>query len=108
MRRIYLAFELVTLEGLSGGEAGRLTGLSRNAVYKANKRVLQRLTELGAPYREEGRLTQRIKEALEQRPPPAVERAVTVRVQQTMRSRSAGVAVRPPPQQSERPRQSPL
>ena len=34
----------------------RLTGLSRNAVYKANKRVLQRLIELGAPYRDEGRL----------------------------------------------------
>ena len=33
-----------------------MTGLTRNAVYKASKRVLQRLMELGAPYREEGRL----------------------------------------------------
>jgi RNA polymerase sigma factor (sigma-70 family) len=85
--RAYLAFELVTLEGLSGGETGRLTGLTRNAVYKANKRVLQRLTELGASYRDEGRLAERIKEALEQRPPAIVERSVTMRVQQTMCSR---------------------
>jgi RNA polymerase sigma-70 factor (ECF subfamily) len=85
--RIYLAFELVTLEGLSGGEAGRLTGLSRNAVYKANKRVLQRLAELGAPYRVEGRLVQRIKEALEHRPPADVERSLTVRLRETMHSR---------------------
>jgi RNA polymerase sigma-70 factor (ECF subfamily) len=85
--RVYLAFELVTLEGLSGGEASRLTGLSRNAVYKANKRVIERLTDLGAPYREEGRLADRIKQALEHRPPAQVERAVTVRVQQSMYSR---------------------
>jgi RNA polymerase sigma-70 factor (ECF subfamily) len=82
--RVYLAFELVALEGLSGGEAARLTGLSRNAVYKAGKRVHQRLAELGAPYREEGRLAERIKQVLEQRPPPAVERSVTAGVRQTM------------------------
>jgi RNA polymerase sigma-70 factor (ECF subfamily) len=85
--RVYLAFELVSLEGLSGGEASRLTGLSRNAVYKANQRVLQRLTDLGAPYREEGRLADQIKRAMEQHPPAAVERSVTMRVQQTMYSR---------------------
>jgi RNA polymerase sigma factor (sigma-70 family) len=82
--RAYLAFELVTLQGMSGSEAGRLTGLSRNAVYKANKRVFQRLAELGSPYREEGRLAERIKQALEQRPPAAVERSVTERIRQTM------------------------
>jgi RNA polymerase sigma-70 factor (ECF subfamily) len=85
--RVYLAFELVSLEGLSGGEASRLTGLSRNAVYKANKRVIERLTDLGAPYREEGRLADRIKRALEHQPPAAVERSVTMRVQQSMCSR---------------------
>ena len=85
--RVYLAFELVALEGLSGGEAGRLTGLSRNAVYKANQRVLQRLKDLGAPYREEGRLGEQIKQALEARPPAAVQRSVSVRIQQTMYSR---------------------
>jgi RNA polymerase sigma factor (sigma-70 family) len=85
--RVYLAFELVTLEGLSGSEAGRLTGLSRNAVYKANKRVLQRLVDLGASYREQGRLRDRVKQALEHRPPADVERSLTQRLQCTMCSR---------------------
>ena len=85
--RTYLAFELVTFENLSGTEAGRLTGLSRNAVYKASKRVLDRLIELGAPYREEGQLNARIKQALQQRPPAAVRRSVTTQVQKTMCSR---------------------
>jgi RNA polymerase sigma factor (sigma-70 family) len=85
--RTYLAFELVSLEGLSGREAARMTGLTRNAVYKANQRVLQRLTDLGAPYREEGRLTQQIKQALEHRPPAAAERSLSARIQKTMCSR---------------------
>jgi RNA polymerase sigma factor (sigma-70 family) len=82
--RTYLAFELVGLQGLSGGEAARMTGLSRNAVYKAHKRVLERLVELGAPYRQDGRLTRRIKEALEKAAPPAVQRSLTERIQKTM------------------------
>jgi RNA polymerase sigma factor (sigma-70 family) len=85
--RTYLAFELVHLEGLSGGEAARITGLSRNAVYKACKRVADRLAELGSPYRENGRLGERIKEAMEQRPSAAVERSLTARIQKTMCSR---------------------
>lgn len=85
--RTYLAFELVTLEGLSGEEAGRLTGLSRNAVYKASKRVLERLLELGAPYRDEGKLGARVKEVLQERPPVGVRRSVTTRVRDTMCSR---------------------
>jgi RNA polymerase sigma factor (sigma-70 family) len=85
--RTYLAFELVGLEGLPGGEAARMTGLSRNAVYKAHKRVLERLVELGAPYRQDGRLTRRLKEALDQSPPPAVHRSLTERIQQNMLSR---------------------
>lgn len=85
--RTYLAFELVSLEGLSGAEAARITGLSRNAVYKAAKRVLERLVELGAPYRENGQLTKQMKLAIEQRPPAAVERSLTERIQRTMCSR---------------------
>jgi RNA polymerase sigma factor (sigma-70 family) len=85
--RTYLAFELVALEGLSGNEAARLTGLSRNAAYKAHKRVLERLIELGAPYRQNGQLIQQIKEALEHRASPAVQRSLTARIQKTMRSR---------------------
>ena len=85
--RTYLAFELVGLEGLSGGEAARMTGLSRNAVYKSHKRVLERLVELGAPYRQDGRLTQRLKEALEQAASPGVQRSLTTRILKTMHSR---------------------
>jgi RNA polymerase sigma-70 factor (ECF subfamily) len=85
--RTYLAFELIGLQGLSGREVARATGLSRNAVYKAHKRVLQRLTELSGPYREEGRLVQRIKQAMELRPPAAEERSLTTRIQKTMSSR---------------------
>ena len=85
--RTYLAFELVTLEGFSGGEAARIAGLSRNAVYKACKRVKERLVELGAPYRADGRLTERIKKVLDARPPAAVERSLTARIQKTMCSR---------------------
>jgi RNA polymerase sigma factor (sigma-70 family) len=84
--RTYLAFELVSLEGMSGSKAAQITGLSRNAVYKACKRVMERLMELGTPYRTDGRLMQQIKQALEQRPPAAVERSLTVRIQRTMRS----------------------
>ena len=85
--RVYLAFELVALQGLPPGEAAQLTGLSRNAVYKAGRRVRQRLVQLGAPYRDEGRLTAEIKQALDGRPPPAVVRCVTTRVRQTMHQR---------------------
>jgi RNA polymerase sigma factor (sigma-70 family) len=85
--RTYLAFELVGLEGLSGTEAAHMTGLSRNAVYKAHKRVLERLVELGVPYRQDGRLSRRIKEALELAASPAVQRSLTERIQRTMCSR---------------------
>jgi RNA polymerase sigma factor (sigma-70 family) len=85
--RTYLAFELVSLEGLSGGDAARMTGLTRNAVYKACQRVFERLAELGAGYRENGQLVEQIKRALEQRPPAAVERSLTARIQNSMCSR---------------------
>ena len=62
--RTYQAFELFSLHGLSGAEVARLTGLSRNAVYQARKEVLRRLAELGAAYRDDGRLDARVKRAL--------------------------------------------
>jgi RNA polymerase sigma factor (sigma-70 family) len=82
--RTYLAFELVSLEGMSGSQAARIVGLSRNAVYKACKRVMERLVELGAPYRENGRLTAEIKQAMADRPPAQGTRSVTERIQRTM------------------------
>ncbi len=79
--RTYLAFELVSLEGMAGRDAARITGLSRNAVYKSCRRVMERLAELGAPYRRDGRLAQRIQQALADRPPAAVQRCLTAQMQ---------------------------
>lgn len=83
----YQAFELLALAELSGRQVAKLTGLSRNAVYLARKRVLRRLQELGAGYREEGQLDDRVRRALRSLPAAAVERSVTNRVAKTMRSR---------------------
>jgi len=82
--RTYLAFELLAIHNISGDEAARITGLTRNAVYKASKRVFSRLIELGAPYRDEGRLADVVKQAMEDRPSLATERSLTMRIQQTM------------------------
>lgn len=83
----YLAFELSTLHGLRGTEVAEVTGLTPNAVYKARKSVLRRLIELGGTYRDDGRLHQCLKRALELRPKAAVERGLTTRVENTIRSR---------------------
>jgi len=85
--RTYLAFELSVLAELSGAQVAKVTGLSRNAVYKARRRVLKRLVELGVHYRNEGQLHDRLKEAMKLRPSPVAERAVTSHVQRTMLSR---------------------
>lgn len=85
--REYLAFELTTFSELSAAEAARVTGLRRSAVYKARQKVVQRLTVLGQSYRRDGRLEQRVKEALRGFPNSAVERSVTSKVEATMCSR---------------------
>ena len=83
----YQAFELTAMHGLSAAEAGRLTGLSRNAVYQARRRVFERLRELGASYAEGGELDERVKQALELCPAPRVERTMTARIESTLGSR---------------------
>lgn len=88
--KTYLAFELSALGELSGKQVSELTGMSRNAVYKSYKRVLKRLTELGASYRDDGQLNQQVKEALRLRPPATVERTVYERIEKTMQSRYSG------------------
>ncbi len=83
----YLAFELFTLHDLPGAKVARYTGLSRNGVYQAHKRAVRRLRQLGAAYRKEGQLGERLKRALRSRPGPAAERSLDTRIGQTMRSR---------------------
>lgn len=60
----YQAFELLALGDLPGSQVAAMTGLSRNAVYLARRRVLARLHELGAAYRDEGQLDDRVRRAL--------------------------------------------
>jgi RNA polymerase sigma factor (sigma-70 family) len=83
----YQAFELVALQGVCAADAARLTGLSRNAVYLARKRILERLRELGEPYRNEGQLLDRVKQALESSPSAHVERSLTSWMEQSNSAR---------------------
>jgi RNA polymerase sigma factor (sigma-70 family) len=85
--RAYLAFELFTLHEISGAAVAKLTGLARNGVYRACKRALQRLKELGAEYREDGQLSECIKQALRSQPKAAVEQTVATRIEKSMQSR---------------------
>jgi len=82
----YQAFELLVLHGLPGAQVAKMTGLTRNAVYLAHRRVLRRLRELGAMYRNDGQLDDQLKEVLKCRPSADIERSVTTRIEQTMRS----------------------
>jgi RNA polymerase sigma factor (sigma-70 family) len=82
--RDYLAFELLSLGQLPGGEVARITGLTRNAAYKARQRAIQRLGELGMTYRDNGQLADHIKKALQSFPPAAVQRSVTTRIAKSM------------------------
>lgn len=84
--RDYLAFELLALNKLSGAEVARLTGLSRNAAYKARRRACQRLRELGQPYRDEGHLNQQLRQALEALPDATDERSRVIHQTQTLPS----------------------
>ncbi len=83
----YLAFELLMLDELSGRDVSRITGLSRNAAYKARKRVIRRLGELVGQYSGNGQLSERLKKAITERPPARVQRSVTDRLEKSMRSR---------------------
>ena len=85
--RTYQAFELSALHEMSGKEVARISGISRNAVYQARKKVFARLRELGAPYRENGQLQERVRRAWRSLPEVAVERSLTTRIAKTMRSR---------------------
>lgn len=85
--RTYQAFELSTLHEMRGAEVAKITGQSRNAVYLARRKVFARLKELGAPYRQNGQLTERIKQVLQAQPSGRVERSMKTRVTRTMRSK---------------------
>jgi RNA polymerase sigma-70 factor (ECF subfamily) len=83
----FQAFELSVFCDLSATEVARITGLTRHGVYNARRSAMKRLEELGQPYRNQGELSVRIKEAIQSFPDASVERALTSRMQRTMRSR---------------------
>ncbi len=82
--RTYQAFELFTLGECSGDEVARITGLSRNAVYQARKKVLRRLRQLGLEYRDREPPEAQLRAALEGRLSRAVEDAVRTRIERTL------------------------
>lgn len=82
--RTFLAFELLALGELSARQVSKITGLSRNAAYKARRRVMRRLKELGGDYRNNGQLNDRLKDAMATRPNAVVERSVTGRMEKTI------------------------
>lgn len=89
--RDFVAFELAALHDRSPNDVARLTGLSRNMVYKARRKVLQRLRQLAGDYADEGRLCRQVREALESLPNGAVQRSLTGHVSRSMqRSKSPG------------------
>jgi RNA polymerase sigma-70 factor (ECF subfamily) len=79
--RAYQAFEAVTLGACSGTEAARLTGLTRNAVYQARKKILRRLRELGAAFDQQGPPDEMIRAAIRARPSAAAERSLLTQIQ---------------------------
>jgi len=75
--RDFVAFELTALHDRSPKDVARVTGMSRNMVYKARRKVLERLRQLAGDYADEGRLCRRVREALESLPAPTIERSIT-------------------------------
>jgi RNA polymerase sigma-70 factor (ECF subfamily) len=82
----FQAFELFVFSDLSASEVAKITGLTRHGVYNSRRAAFKRLEELGQPYRERGELTNRIKEAIESSPDASVERTLTFRLQESLRS----------------------
>jgi RNA polymerase sigma-70 factor (ECF subfamily) len=86
--RDFVAFELTVLQERGPADVARLTGMTRNMVYKARRKILERLKELGAGYANEGELCSSLRAAMENMPDPAVERSLTTRLARTMRETS--------------------
>jgi RNA polymerase sigma-70 factor (ECF subfamily) len=85
--RDFVAFELSWLQGMKAADVAKVTGLTRNMVYKAQRKILKRLRQLVGRYADDGSLPSRIKGALDSQPSARVHRNMTTRIQATMRSR---------------------
>lgn len=78
--RDFAAFELAVLHERSPAEVARVLGITRNMVYKARRALLGRLRELAGDYAHDGRLCRQLRAAMAAIASPAVERAVTRRI----------------------------
>lgn len=85
----FQAFELAVLRELPGADVARVTGLSRNAVYLARRRIIARLKELSATV-EPAALAASLRDAAADAPRPVVERAVTVQLEQSLLAAQTG------------------
>ena len=83
----FQAFELFVFSDLSAAEVAKITGLTRHGVYNALRAAFARLQQLGQPYRERGELANRLKDAIDSSPDATVERTLTFRIQESLRSR---------------------
>ncbi len=83
--RDFVAFELTVLRERRPAEAARITGMTRNMVYKARRKVLDRLRQLSSDYADDGRLCREVRLAIEAMPDASVQRSLTARVERTMR-----------------------
>jgi RNA polymerase sigma-70 factor (ECF subfamily) len=83
----YQAFELTMIQDLPGAEVARATGLSRNAVYLARKRVLKRLRELGVLHRTRKQLAEQVQRVLVSHLPGDVERTLASSLDESLRRR---------------------
>jgi RNA polymerase sigma-70 factor (ECF subfamily) len=80
----FQAFELAVLHELPGAEVARVTGLSRNAVYLARRRILVRLRELGVAGEQVADLVPRLRAAIDDAPRHTIERSMTMQVERTL------------------------
>lgn len=81
----FVAFELTVLQERPPAMAAQLTGMTRNMVYKARRKVLGRLRELAGDYANDGELCRQVREALAAMPAVAAQRSLTRQIEKTLR-----------------------
>jgi RNA polymerase sigma-70 factor (ECF subfamily) len=85
----FMAFELTVLQEQSPAVAAQLTGITRNMVYKARRKVLARLRELAGDYASEGELCHQVRLAMAAHPAGSAERSLTRQIANSIRQGAA-------------------
>lgn len=81
----FVAFELTVLQEQSPAMAAELTGMTRNMVYKARRKILARLRELAGDYASEGELCHQVRRAMAAHPAGSAERSLTRQIANSIR-----------------------